>query len=102
MPALSEGDRQGFCQLLQPFFRINGKRLSRDGVDQLDDSAQFTAVSVDDRCSQHLFGAVAALAVDILEEGDAGIVGFQLLIVIHILDVDDGLVERHIARHALR
>jgi len=98
--ALAQGNRHALRQFLQPFLDRLRKRHTRFIVNDLNHANQ-TAIGIQYRHDQHLFGAVAGAFVHFLQKTQVAAMAGQLLLVINILDVQRFFMHPDITGHAL-
>src|SRR5688572_15232598 len=98
---LTESNGQRLAQVSRAVFHHWRKRLSRLRVDNLHHADQLFCLRIHDRRHQHLFRAIARLAVYLLEEIELRTVRLELFFVVYVADVDHLLVHRNKAGDAL-
>ena len=100
--ALVKRNRQGLRQLNQAFHRQLVKRATHAVVDQLHHPHAHQTFGVAHRCHQHLTGAKPGALVHLNQETQIGVITVQLLMVIHVGQVERAPGQRHKPRHGLR
>ena len=104
-PALAvvaqEGDTEGLRQPHQALLGHLGEGLAVERVDELHDPEQAAGVGVADRRHQHLARMKAGVGVDLAAQFEVRRDAAQLLVVVHVADVDQLAAERDEAGDAV-
>jgi hypothetical protein len=96
-----EGDAERLCEPHQPLLGHLGEGFAVERVDELHDPEQAAGVGIADGRDQHLARVEAGAGVDLAAQREVRRDAAQLLVVVHVADIDQLAAERDEAGDAV-